>query len=124
MLGVHRVPLGPQTRRTVPERGGMGKKLRVAVIAAFAVLLLGVMAAPSFAASGGATVKAAHDAKNGGPVVAGSTQARGQDAAPSVVDAGALPFTGAELTLFVLLGAAAVGAGFVLIGYSRGRRLT
>jgi LPXTG-motif cell wall-anchored protein len=83
------------------SEGEIVARYRFAVAALLAVLVL------SF---GG--VALAQDYNNPPPSVGGETENRG----PSVSGAGeSLPFTGADVTMFVIVGLGAIGAGLLIV---------
>jgi hypothetical protein len=102
------------------------KSLKV-VLATCLMVALMALAAPAFAQQGSSEqpprVAGKRITKGGnGPNVAPGFQERGATSgAPSVLGE-VLPFTGADLTLFVLVAAGAVGVGTVMVRSSRVRR--
>jgi hypothetical protein len=102
------------------------RKTKALAVAAVAALLIVGGALPALAAgSGGSQPKGTHlhrNHHNNKPPVAGTTLTRG---APETQVAGesasgsVLPFTGAQLTLFVLVGLAAIGTGSAMVVRSR-----
>ena len=90
------------------------RRLRLVVVTAFVIALLGVSSA-AFAQSGGNVEP---------PGIGGEQLGRGEAPAPAAERSseGVLPFTGADLTLFVVIGLGAIGAGTVMMRRTRKAR--
>jgi hypothetical protein len=98
------------------------------------LVLVGCLVAAAMGLAGSALAQTTGSAEQPpddvlGEQIGNETQPGGDERGPSVLGdvtpserGAALPFTGADLTLFVLAGAIAVGAGITLVRRARGSR--
>jgi LPXTG-motif cell wall-anchored protein len=91
--------------------------LQVVRVAAFALLLVALMSV-MFA---GVAAAQTDPYGNGGPDVDAEVIGTGEERGDDVAGDSTLPFTGADLTLYVAIGALAIGSGVWLVRRNRAR---
>ncbi len=104
------------------------KNLKLFAVGGLLVIVLGLLAGPAFAAgSGGAQppgqkphVLGNATVKGGGSNVLGVTHGSSSGSTGTIGSTGAtLPFTGAELALYIVIGVSAIGVGTYVVRRTR-----
>jgi hypothetical protein len=96
----------------------MTRAIKIVLVGTVAAVVLGMVAGPAFATSGGARPPKGNNFHRSHPTVQGATVLRGAGSSSSVAGS-ALPFTGAQLTLVTAIGLLTIAAGSGLVLRSR-----